>query len=180
MESVMKVEFRVPRRWVLVSAGVALAAALVAAIVITSSLSGGHSDRIPPTRARVYSEEQACLLTPARGLADAAVAPVWAGMQQASAKTKARVSYLAVAGEQSAANAAPYLAALATRACDVVLTVGSAPAGAVLLDGPRFPHTRFLVIGHHAAGSNVTLIAPGSAYETRSAVESAVVKAVQS
>ena len=177
----MNWEFGARRRWVLAGTGVALAAAV--AIAVVRSLSGGDGGRrIPPTRARVYSQQQACLLTPARGLADAAVTPVWAGMQEASAKTKAQVSYLAVAGEQSAANAAPYLASLAARHCDVVLTVGAAPAGAVAIDGPRFPHVRFLVIGRQAAGStsasNVSVVATGTADETRSAVETAVVKAV--
>jgi basic membrane lipoprotein Med (substrate-binding protein (PBP1-ABC) superfamily) len=178
----MKLEFRVPPRWVLVSAGAAVAFA-AATLIVWSSSGGGADRRIPPTRARVYSQQQACLLTSARGLADAAVSPVWAGMQEASAKTKAQVSYLAVAGEQSAANAAPYLASLAANHCDVVLTVGSAPAGAVVLDGPRFPHTRFLVIGRYKAGtkarSNVSVVATGSADDTRSAVETAVVNAVR-
>lgn len=175
----MKVRFGVPRRWVLVAASAAASA--VIAVVVISSLWGGQTERrLPPTRARAYSQQQACLLTPAQGLADAAVTPVWAGMQDASGKTSARVSYLAVTGEQSAAGAAPYLAALAARHCDVVLTVGAAPAGAVALDGSRFPKTRFLVVGGHTAGANVSSVAAGPAGQTRSAVASAVVKAIRS
>jgi len=171
----MKVELGAPRSRLLVGVGSAVAVVCAAVVLVVWSQSGGSAGRrIPPTRARVYSQHQACLLTPARGLADAAAAPVWAGMQDASAKTKVQVSYLAVAGEQSAANAGPYLATLAGEHCDVVLAVGAAPTGAVALEGSRFPHTRFLVIGTGVAKSNVSVVAGGSAAETRAAVESAV------
>ncbi|MCM2418126.1 BMP family ABC transporter substrate-binding protein [Streptomyces sp. RKAG293] len=175
----MKWKFRMPQRWVLVSSG-AVAVAVAVTAVLIASLSGGAGDRqLPPSRAREYSAQQACLLTPAQGLADAAVKPVWAGMQGASATTKAQVSYLAVAGEQTAANAAPYLAALAARHCNVVLTVGAAPAGAVTVDAARFPATRFLVVGDHAVGANVSAVVPGSGEAMRSAVESAVLRALR-
>lgn len=52
----------------------------------------------PPSRAREYIEFQACLLTGAEGLSDPATQPVWAGMQEASRETRAKVSYLAVQG----------------------------------------------------------------------------------
>lgn len=151
-------------------AAVAIVAVVLVAILPTSHRAGS----IPPIRAREYSQRQACLLTSDRGLADTAAVPVWAGMQDASAKTRARVMYLAVSGEQSAANAAPFLASLAQRHCTVVLTVGAAPDGAVAIDGPRFPGTRFVIVGGTASGSNVTVLPADSPNATRSAVASAV------
>jgi hypothetical protein len=154
--------------------GGAAGAVAAAAAVLVAMLPGGssHARELPPPRARVYTARQACLLTGARGVADPAAAPVWAGMRDASAATHAEVTYLAVPGEQTPANAAPYLATLAARPCTVVLAAGTAAAGAVPATGPKFPHTRFLVVDPPAAahgGPNVTAVDG-----TRGAVASAV------
>lgn len=178
----MKAWIGAHRRWVL-GGGAAVAAVAVVGVVVATTGGSGGGRSIPPTRARVYTEEQVCLLTPEHGLADASVGPVWAGMQDASAKTHAKVSYLAVAGEQSAGNAAPYLASLAGRKCTVVLTVGAAPEGAVALDGPKFPKTRFLVVesagGKKSAGANVQALVSTGDGDVRSKVASAVEGALQ-
>jgi hypothetical protein len=170
--------------------GGAVAAAVVAAVVTTLALtsSGSGKDRaLPPTRARTYTERQACLLTGERGLADPAAAPVWAGMRDASAATHAKVTYLAMAGEQSPAAAGPYLATLAARQCTVVLTVGAAPDGAVPAAGTKFPGTRFVTVGAKsgakAAGqggaANITAVPGGSAADTRGAVKAALTDALR-
>lgn len=175
------------RNWILLGSAAAMAvAATVTAVVLTSSDSG--KDRVlPPTRARTYTEQQACLLTGERGLADPAAVPVWAGMQDASAGTHAKVSYLAMAGEQSPAAAGPYLATLAGRRCTVVLTVGAAPDGAVPAAGPKFPGTRFVTVGAEgtgkdgagkSGGANVVSVPGGSAESTRAAVKAAVTNAL--
>ncbi|MFG2149533.1 BMP family ABC transporter substrate-binding protein [Streptomyces sp. NPDC048696] len=178
----MKAWIGAHRRWVL-GGGAAVAAVAVAGIVVAVTDGSDGGADVPPTRARAYTEQQACLLTPERGLADASVGPVWAGMQDASVKTHAKVSYLAVAGEQSAGNAAPYLATLASRKCTVVLTVGAAPRGAVALDGPKFPKTRFLVVegtgGAKSAGANVKVLASTGDSGVRGEVASAVESALQ-
>ncbi|MEV6010148.1 hypothetical protein AB0M29_25450 [Streptomyces sp. NPDC051976] len=186
----MKAWIGAHRRWVL-GGGAVVAAAAVAGIVVAATGGSGHGRDLPPTRARAYTEQQACLLTPAGGLADSAATPVWAGMQDASARTHAKVVYLAVAGEQSAANAAPYLATLAGgRHCTVVLTVGAAPGGAVAIDGPKFPGTRFVIVGGPAGsktgsqatakrGANVTALTAADPSATRSAVTSAVESALR-
>ncbi|MFD7540924.1 hypothetical protein [Streptomyces sp. NPDC059819] len=174
------------RRWVLGGAA-GLTAAAVAVIALVTS--GGSTDtRIPPTRARAYTEQQACLLTPDSGIAQAAASQVWGGLQDASAKTHAKVSYLAVAGEQSAGNAAPYLATLAARKCTVVLTVGAAPEGAVALNSDKFPKTHFLVVedgtgtspGRAPSGQNVTALSPAGNTDQDSNVRSRVASAVES
>jgi hypothetical protein len=167
------------RRWTAAIGAVVVAAGVTVAVV-TGSDSGHHqSQTLPPTRARTYTQQQACLLTGERGLADPAAAPVWAGMRDASADTHAKVMYLAMAGEQTAAAAGPYLATLASRQCTVVLTVGPAPDGAVPAAGPKFPGTRFVAVGGKSGGSNVTVVPEGSAASTRDAVATALTDALR-
>ncbi|MFE2374175.1 hypothetical protein [Streptomyces sp. NPDC059398] len=162
------------RQRVLLSSGAAVIAATAAAVTLLTGGGGAHKN--PPTRARAYSQQQACLLTPANGLADSAVTPVWKGMQDASARTRAKVSYLAVTGPQNTANAAPYLASLVSRQCTVVVTVGTAPDGAATRDAKRYPKTRFLLASTHAQGSgSANLTNTGI---TRAAIASAVTAAV--
>ncbi|WP_371792334.1 BMP family ABC transporter substrate-binding protein [Streptomyces sp. NBC_01471] len=163
------------RQRVLLSSGAVVVAATAAMVALMAG--GGGAHEIPPSRARAYSQQQACLLTPANGLADSAVTQVWEGMQDASALTKAKVSYLAVTGPQNAANAAPYLASLVSRQCTVVVTVGAAPDGAATRDAKRFPKTRFLLTGTHSQGSGSANLT--NAENTRAAIASAVTAAVR-
>lgn len=156
-------------------AAVLLAAAVLAGLTV--ALWPKPARVLPPTRGRVYSARRMCLLTGPEGLADPATAQVWGGLQDASLKSKVQVSYLSVAGPDTAANAAPYLASLAGGRCDLVLAVGSAPVGAVALDAPRFPQVKFLVVGGGAARSNVSVLTPpqpASPSATRAAVAAAV------
>ncbi|MFI1764339.1 hypothetical protein ACH41H_20135 [Streptomyces sp. NPDC020800] len=93
---------------------IALAAgalAVVGALVTTGALLLRHDDRppIPDTRARHYTETDACLLTGKDGLNNSTAADVWQGMQDASRTTHARVSYDQVTGEQSVGNTQPFL-----------------------------------------------------------------------
>jgi hypothetical protein len=105
-------------------------------------------------------------------------------MQDASARTHAKVTYLAMAGEQSTGAAGPYLATLAGRHCTVVLTVGAAPDGAVAAAGPKYPGTRFVVVGASpgagasSVGANVTAVA-GTRTAVASALEAALEAAVR-
>ncbi|HEY4867303.1 MAG TPA: hypothetical protein VIK45_17525, partial [Candidatus Dormibacteraeota bacterium] len=79
-----------------------MAVVAVVAIALEVTSAGG-----PPARARQYLSFTACLLTDSRGLAGAQASAAWAGLEQASASTRAQVQYLSVS--QGAA-AAPYLA----------------------------------------------------------------------
>lgn len=175
------------RNWIFLGGAAALAAAATATALVLTSSDSGKDRALPPARARVYTDQQACLLTGERGLADPAAAPVWAGMRDASAGTHAKVTYLAMAGEQSPAAAGPYLATLAGRKCTVVLTVGAAPDGAVPAAGPKFPDTRFVTVGAtgtgkgagKGGGANVTAVPGGSAAGTRDAVRAAVTDALR-
>ncbi|WP_329134976.1 hypothetical protein OG552_20440 [Streptomyces sp. NBC_01476] len=176
----MKAWIRAHRGWSVTGGAGVVALAAVVTVVLLAGSGSGRPRELPPARARVYTEQQACLLTGERGLADPAAAPVWAGMQDASARTHAKVTYLAMAGEQSTGAAGPYLATLVERKCTVVLTVGAAPDGAAASAAAKYPGARFLVVGTAAGdgdgdggggggGANVTAVAG-----TRTAVGTAV------
>jgi hypothetical protein len=150
---------------------------------------GGTDPATPPdTRARQYRDFDACLLTGDQGIAAGSpAAPVWAGMQRTSADTRARVTYLPVMGEQTAANARPHMNSLMQRGCDIVLAVGPAQTEAARATVKSHPETPFVVIGGASAEKspadgepgNLTRVAPGDdlsgkvADEIRRAVKSA-------
>ena len=140
-----------------------IAAVVLAAIVIPLVIgftSGSTSPRaLPPARARAYLAFDACLLTGAQGLADPAVGPVWAGMQDASLATHAKVSYLAVAGPQTVGNAIPYANTLLQRQCNVILGVGQSQVDAINQAAPANKSARFVVVGASSNAPNVTAVA---------------------
>jgi len=153
---------------VLGSAAVIAAAAVAAALLLS---------RGPAPRARQYLAFTACLLTGPAGLADAQAAPAWAGLQQASLATRAKVQYLPVESGTTAAAAAPYLASLTTPHCRVVVAAGSAQVGAVAAAARRYRSVQFAVIGGTAAGPNVTVVTGGAAH-VRAVIDSLVTTAV--
>ncbi len=146
---------KIRRFWWAVAAA-CVGAGLILAVVLWPGSSGGRN--LPPTRARAY----------------AAWGSVWAGMEQASAKTSAKVSYLAVAGEDTAGNAQTYLATAAGEQCDLVIAVGGPQLQGVASVASRFPRTRFAVVGHVSAGSNVSQISVSSSDGLAAATAAAV------
>ncbi|MCX4859672.1 hypothetical protein OG426_22760 [Streptomyces canus] len=161
--------------------GIALAAgavAVVAAVVVTVVLLAQGDDRppIPDTRARHYTEVDACLLTGEKGITAGTAAQVWQGMQDASVQTHARVSYEPVTGEQSTGNAGPFLNGLLQRSCDVVLAVGRPEVTAAAQTAPRYRKVGFVLVGGRATGSNVTTVSVGDG--VRGDVAGAVERAV--
>jgi basic membrane lipoprotein Med (substrate-binding protein (PBP1-ABC) superfamily) len=155
-------------------AGILAGVALVVAGGVTL---GVVLSQPPAPRARQYLAFTACLLTDAHGLAGPQAAPAWAGMQDASLATHAKVEYLPVASGPTMADAAPFLASLAARQCKVVVAAGPAQAAAVAASARRYPAIRFAVVGGEATGANVTDVT-GSASAVRSAVASLVSGAV--
>ena len=141
------------RWWFWAGAGVVLVA-LVSWVVWPRST--------PAPRARPYLAYTACLLTDAQGVAGADAVPVWAGMQDASLATHAKVEYLPVLGEDTVANARPYLASLLQRQCAMVIAVGTAEVGAVRADASAHPQVRFVSVGGGSGGGNVTVVPAGS------------------
>jgi hypothetical protein len=104
----------------------------------------GESAAAP--RARVYRDAEVCLATDARGVAGPEAAPVWAGMQRFSAASSVRVSYVAVVGGTSEANAATFVAGLVARHCGAVVAVGDPQVAASRRLAARFATTDFLVV----------------------------------
>jgi hypothetical protein len=167
---------RLPGGWVLLAL-----CAVVAGIGVGLAVSGAPlpwsrgGQALPPPRARVYESVDACLLTGARGLADPAAAQAWAGMQDASRATSARVSYLAVTGPATAAQAEPFAGSLLVGGCKVVVASGAAERAAALAEAGRFASVRFVVTGPASATDpNVTVLT-----FTTSGLRSGVASAVE-
>ncbi|MER5405354.1 hypothetical protein [Streptomyces sp. NPDC002769] len=119
--------------------------------------------RLPDTRARSYKDVDACLLTGEDGItAGTTAAQVWEGMQDASLTTHARVSYVPVTGEQSAANARPYLNGLLQRSCDVVLAAGRHQIEAAEQAAPLHRTVDFVLVGDGGSGSEDTGSTPNA------------------
>ncbi|MFE7753119.1 hypothetical protein [Streptomyces sp. NPDC057428] len=101
----------------------AIACAVAATVAGVIAMTGGNDHRppIPDTRARSYTETDACLLTGESGItAGTSGAVVRQGMRDASAETHARVSYTPVTGEQTVGSATPSLNGMLQRSCEVV------------------------------------------------------------
>jgi basic membrane lipoprotein Med (substrate-binding protein (PBP1-ABC) superfamily) len=149
-----------------------LAIAGLTAGLLAASGGGG-----PAPRARSYLAFTACLLTNPQGLASPQAAAAWAGLENASATTRAKVQYLAVPpGTTTAASARPYLASLLLRKCSVVVATGPAQVAAVDADARQFGSVKFAVAGGHASAANVTAM-PASPGAVRSAVTALVTAA---
>lgn len=159
---------------VLSAVAVALAACVVLVLVVA---------RGPQSRARQYLAFTACLLTDAHGLTGTQAAPAWAGLEDASLATHAKVEYLPVTTGSTAAAAAPFLASMVARQCQVVVAAGQAQVAAVLADAGHYPDVTFAVVGGAGAagkpreGRNVTVVG-GSPDAVRSAVAGLVTSAV--
>lgn len=165
--------WRSPGMLLAAALSVAAAAGLTIGVLVFAP---GAGRQLPPARACAYENVDACLLTGPSGVAGSA-AQVWAGMEDASRATTARVSYLAVTGPATVANATPYLGSLLVRGCRVIVAAGAPERAAALADAPRYPKIRFVVTGTAPARANVTAVAfapSGMRAAVASAVESGV------
>ncbi|QSY48545.1 MULTISPECIES: hypothetical protein [Streptomyces] len=161
------------KSWLAAGAGtVVLVGGVIAAVVLS-----GDDDGDPAPRARQYSAHSACLLTDGQGVTGREAAPVWAGMEDASLATKAKVMNLPVFGPDTTANAVPYVNTLVQRRCDVVIAVGGTPVAATRDVAGRTPKTRFAVVGDGRTEGNVTVIPRTEG--TRAAAARVVKEAVQ-
>jgi basic membrane lipoprotein Med (substrate-binding protein (PBP1-ABC) superfamily) len=140
------------------------------------------AQRIPGAeRVRQYTNVRACMLTGADGVADSVAAAAWAGMQGASASSRAMVSYLPVTGPGGKATALPYLASLVQRQCGVIVAVGPAQVAAATSQAARYRQVHFIVVTQGQPGpptSGVVRIAAAPAAQVHSAVQAAVSAAV--
>jgi basic membrane lipoprotein Med (substrate-binding protein (PBP1-ABC) superfamily) len=80
-------------------------------------------------------------------------------MEDASRATTARVSYLAVTGPATEAEAEPFVGSLLVRGCRVIVSSGAAEQAALLADAGRYPSTRFVVTSPATGPANVTALA---------------------
>lgn len=134
-------------------------------------------------RVRQYANTRACLLTGADGVADPVAAAAWAGLQGASASSRAMISYLPVQTGSNAA-AVPYVASLVQRKCTVIVAVGRPQVAAATSQAARYQHVHFIVIipgSADQAGPStpaVVRIASGPAAQVHTAVQAAVSAAV--
>src|SRR6266851_438255 len=139
------------RRRFLTGGGAAALVLLAAGLLLWPSSSGDTT-----SGAREYlASFTACLLTDSHGLAPTETALVWRGMENASLATQAKVEYMPVMSGSTAAAAAPYLASLLQRHCNVVVATGPAQVAAVRAQARRFPSVQFVVPGPVLAGSHV-------------------------
>ncbi|MBR7839639.1 hypothetical protein KDL01_40685 [Actinospica durhamensis] len=146
--------------------GVMLVAGLVSLAVLQTGSSPAPYH--PAARSRQYADYTACLLTDESGVSGPAAAAVWSGMQQASTKTTEQVSYLAVQGDQSLANAETYFNTLAGRGCDIILAAGPLPTQAATARSAAYP--KITVLTYPNAGSS-------AGTETTTDVEASLTKA---
>lgn len=163
------------RYWWAAAAAVAVAGIVLGVLLTGSSHPAGRT--LPPPRARVYTAFDACLLTDADGISGAQAAPVWSGMQAASSATSGKVSYLAVTGDDTAANAVPYVDTLVERKCDLVLAVGAAQVAAARQQAAVFPKVAFVVVDAGSSTGNVTAVPPGKGPDVSAAVRGLVASA---
>jgi basic membrane lipoprotein Med (substrate-binding protein (PBP1-ABC) superfamily) len=117
--------------------------------------------QLPPTRAREYRDVEACLLVGPAGITDSQNATVWAGMQEASAATKARVTYMVAVGPETQANALPFAQALVQKGCAVIVAAGPVESGAAAGVARQHKEIDFILIGDTTAdnGDNVVIVA---------------------
>jgi hypothetical protein len=80
---------------------------------------------------------------------------VWAGLEQASLATHAKVQYLPVMSGSTEAAAEIELSTLMQRHCRVVLATGAAEVAAVDAQASHYPSVRFGVAGGPARGARV-------------------------
>ncbi len=124
----------------------------VAAGVVQVS-SGADSGAPRESRERSFSGVSGCLLTDARGLSGSPADAVWAGLQEASARTSATASYVPVLTNASSSEVVPYVNSLILSRCDLVVGVGPAQARAVASVAQVHPAVRFAVGAGHRLGS---------------------------
>lgn len=113
-------------------------------------------------------------------MTDKSAAPVWEGMQTASGQTRAKISYLAMVGPNTDANARDYVNTLAQRHCDLVFAAGNTQVKAVAAQAGTWASTRFVIVGEGQAMNNVTVLNPVPPSAVPHQVEAAVEQAVSS
>jgi len=131
-------------------------------------------------RAREYRDVSACLLTDEQGIASPQVAPVWAGMQDASLKTLGQVRYLAISGAQDVPNGRSFIGTLVLGKCAVIVAAGQLPVQTVTAVAREYPSQRFMIVGGETSASdNVSVISDSDPDALRVAVTREITPALK-
>ncbi|ASW53377.1 BMP family ABC transporter substrate-binding protein [Plantactinospora sp. KBS50] len=150
-------------RWTLAGVGAVALALLVWAVLPETAAT--------PPRARQYVDFTGCLLTDEHGITGPDAAPMWAGLQDASAETHVRVQFLEIVGEQTADNAATFASSLAQSHCDLIFAAGPVATSGVRQSASAFPRVRFYLVGAATRpGSNISTVDGPSREAVRDAV----------
>lgn len=131
-----------------------------------------------PPRARQYLQFTACLLTNQSGVTGESAAPVWAGMQDASLQTLAKVQYLAITGPQTADNGVTFLNSQAQAGCDLLFAAGDVAVATVDQAAAQFPQKRFYPVAGGTATANVHPIPAATPGDVRATVAATISAAV--
>lgn len=157
------------RRWL--AAGLAAAALVAAGVTVFVR---GHSPQGPADARQFYSASSVCLLTDSRGITALPASTVWAGLEDASLATHAKVTYLTVNGPATAARAVPYVNSLVEQHCNVIVAAGAPQVSALTEVAARTPKTNFVIVGDSTVFATANLKAVGLDSNTRSQVAQAV------
>lgn len=159
-----------------------IAGGAVIVVVLLAWLLWPHPAAAPAPRARQYQTFTACLLTNGQGLTDPTAAPAWAGLQDASLATRAKVEYLAVAGPLELDNATTYVNTLGQRKCNIIVAGGGVLNEAANQAASRYPDTAFYLLGAAPTtpANNVTVIAENTPTQTRTRIAQLVTAAAHS
>jgi hypothetical protein len=131
-----------------------------------------------PPRARPYLEFTACLLTSEHGITEPTTVPVWAGLQDASLTTHAKVQYLAITGPQTTENGLTFLNTLAQTGCNLIFSAGDTPNASVDHGAAQFPQKHFYPVSGGIPAANVTPIHANTPDTVRAAVAQTLITAV--
>lgn len=138
-----------------------IGAVSVLGVLVTAMAAWGIlSTNATPSRARPYLAFKSCLLTDSHGISGNQAALAWAAMEDVSVKTHAMAQYLPAFGPPTVGNTLPYLASLAQRRCDIVVTAGDVPGATAVANAGQFPNVRFIIIGGQESHGNITAISP--------------------
>jgi hypothetical protein len=133
----------------------------------------------PLIMARQYVAFTACLLTGPAGLDDAQARAVWAGMEGASAATRAKVTYLAVVGAaETVGSVTPFANSLVQQHCGLVLAVGTVEVQTTQEVAVANTGVDFVLVGGGSPARNVAVVPAGSTAQTTSRVSTEVEGAV--
>jgi basic membrane lipoprotein Med (substrate-binding protein (PBP1-ABC) superfamily) len=161
-------------RWPLRAGALVVVGAILAVVLWPSPTPAPYR---PPARARVYNSFTICLLTGPQGIAGAAAAPVWAGVEKASNATDDQAQFLAATGSpETVGSVTPYVNTLVQQRCGLVVAVGVTEGAAVETVAAANPAVRFMIVGSGSAAANVQLVGDSSADAVSAAVQAAISK----